>query len=194
MADNKVLINALVKVAAFHDNPLHTRCLEILRNLSLFAGNNRLLSRYDGVTETFIAAANSSIPEDRIFALRGLQNMAADRSSKGLLATRPVLSLVTSSAMRRDPAEKEAAVATLYNITTEPSAVVAVTNTENVIATLVHLAHSPDSTPGIRKLACEALATTSLWLQTLAGTGTVPEGVQNVLLPSHKTYGWERWD
>jgi hypothetical protein len=96
--------------------------------------------------------------------------------------------------MRRDPVEKEAAVAALYNITTEPSAVVAVTNTENVIATLVHLAHSPDSNPNIRLLACEALATTSLWFQTLAGTGKVPEGVPNVPLPSHKTYGWDRWE
>ena len=194
LAKNQYLIDSCVKVAGDKESPLHSKCLEILRNLTLFPGNNGLLTRYHGVVGIFIAAANSPRPENRISALRALQNLASDASSKGLLAVRPVLDLLTSSAMRRDPGEKAAAVAALYNITTEPSAVVAVTNTENVIATLVHLAHSPDSSSEIRLLACEALATTSLWLQTLAGTGKVPEGVQNIPLPSHKTYGWERWE
>ena len=96
--------------------------------------------------------------------------------------------------MRKDLVEKEIAVATLYNISTDRSAVTAITNTKNVVATLVHLAHSPDSSSEVRLLACEALATISLWLQTLAGTGKVPDGVANIPLPSQKTTGWERWD
>jgi hypothetical protein len=176
------------------ENPIHTKCIEILRNLTLFPGNNSLLTRYDGVVRTFIEAANSEYSENRISALRSLQNMSSDASSRALLATKPVLNLLTTCAMRKDPGEKEAAVATLYNITTEPSTVVAITNTKNVIATLVHLAHHPDSDSGIRLLACDALATTSVWLQTLAGTGKVPEGVPNIALPSQETYGWERWD
>jgi hypothetical protein len=43
-------------------------------------------------------------------------------------------------------------------------------------------------------MACDALATISLWLQTLAGTGRVPPEVENVPLPSQKTTGWDRWD
>lgn len=175
-------------------SPIHTKCVEILRNLTLFPANNALLSRRERVVLTFVAAANSTLPENRISALRALQNMSGDASSRSILASKTVLNLMTSCAMRKDPGEKEAAVATLYNITTEPSTVVAITNTKNVVATLVHLAHNPESTSEIRLLACEALATTSLWLQTLAGTGKVPEGLANVPLPSQKTYGWERWD
>ena len=175
-------------------HPIHSKCLEILCNLNRFPANNNILTRFDGVVETLVAASNSSPAENRMSALRSLQNMSADPASKALLATGAVLNLMTSCAMRKDPVEKEIAVATLYNITTEPSALTAITNTKNVVATLVHLAHSPDSSSEVRLLACEALATISLWLQTLAGTGKVPEVVSNVPLPSPKTTGWERWD
>ena len=175
-------------------NPIHSKCLEIVANLTRFPANNGILTANEGVVETIIAAANSPLMECRMSALHSLQNMSADPSSKALLATGAVLNLLTSSAMRKDMEEKEVAVAVLYNITTEPSAVTAITNTKNVVATLVHLAHSPDSSSEVRLLACEALATISLWLQTLAGTGKVPEGVTNVPLPSQKTTGWERWD
>lgn len=175
-------------------NPIHAKCLEIVSNLTRFPANNGLLTRHEGVVEVLVGAANSPLTECRMSALRSLQNMSADPSSKALLATGAVLNLLTASAMRKDVTEKEVAVATLYNITTEPSAVTAITNTKNVVATLVHLAHSPDSSSEVRLLACEALATISLWLQTLAGTGKVPDGVTNVPLPSQKTTGWERWD
>jgi hypothetical protein len=159
------------------------------------AANNRILTRFDGLVETLVAAANASKADNRIFALRTLQNLSADAGSKTLLATRPgVLHLLTSCAMRKDMEEKDLAIATLYNLTTEPGAVTAMTNTKNVVATLVHLAHSPDSSSHVRLLACDALATLSLWLQTWAGTGLVPDGVVNVPLPSQKTTGWDRWD
>ena len=175
-------------------NPIHTKCLEILSNLTRFPTNNGHLSRHEAVVETLVIAASSPLTEVRMSALRSLQNMSADPSSKAILASSAVLNLLTASAMRKDVSEKEIAVAALYNITTEPSAVTAITNTKNVVATLVHLAHSPDSSSEVRLLACEALATISLWLQTLAGTGKVPEGISNIPLPSQKTTGWERWD
>ena len=175
-------------------NPIHTKCLEILSNLTRFPANNGHLTRFDGVVETLVNAASSPLTEVRMSALRSLQNMSADPSSKAMLATGSVLNLLTASAMRKDLTEKEVAVAALYNITTEPGAVTAITNTKNVVATLVHLAHSPDSSSEVRLRACEALATISLWLQTLAGTGKVPEGITNIPLPSQKTTGWERWD
>lgn len=76
----------------------------------------------------------------------------------------------------------------------DPGAVVPLTNTRNVVATLVHLAHDNVPSAQIRFMACDALATIGLWLQTLAGSGTVPEGVPKVLLPTHKTTGWQRWN
>lgn len=127
-------------------------------------------------------------------SLRCFENVSSDAQSKEILASPAVLNLLTSAAVRKEEDEKEAAVATLCNVATEPGAVVAITNTRNVVATLVHLAHSPESSSEVRLMACEALATVSLWLQTLAGTGRVPEGVANAPLPTQKTSGWQRWD
>jgi hypothetical protein len=191
---NDTFLYSLVAVAKETNNPIHTKCLEIICNLTRFPSNNAILTRYNGLIETLLSSCNSSIPEGRLSALRSLQNMSADPASKALLATPPVLTLMTSCAMRKVPSEKEVAVAILCNITTEPSAVTAITNTKNVVATLVHLAHSPDSSSSVRLLACDGLATISLWLQTLAGTGKVPTGMPNVLLPSQHAAHWERWD
>jgi hypothetical protein len=187
-------MNNVILVSNEVANPIHTKCLEVLLNLSRFPSNNARLTPYRGVVETMLSAGSSKVPEDRLVALRTLQNMSSDTSSKALLATDSVLSFLTACGMRKCPEEKEAAVSTLYNITTEPGAVVAITNTKNAVATLVHLAHNPNSSSTVRLMACEALATISLWLQTLAGTGKVPTGVDNVPLPSQKTTGWERWD
>ena len=185
----------MAAVAREVNHPIHTKCLEILSNLSRLPANNSILTRFDGLVDTLVQASNSAKAENRIFALRTLQNMSADTKSKTLLATSPgVLNLLTSCAMRKDLEEKDIAIATLYNLSTEPGAVTAITNTKNVVATLVHLAHSPDSSSHVRLLACEALATLSLWLQTLAGSGMIPEGVDQVPLPSQKTSGWDRWD
>ena len=188
------LVEALVTVASEAENPLHSKCLEIICNLTRFPSNTSFMTRYAGLIEVLVVAADSPIELDRIFALRSLQNMSADSSSKALLATESVLNKITVCALRNNPEEKEASVAFLYNVSTEPGAVVAITNTKNVVATLVHLAHHPDSSSDIRLMACDALATISLWLQTLAGTGRVPKDLPNIPLPSHKTTGWNRWD
>lgn len=188
------VVHSVLTVAREVTNPIHSKCLAIICNYSRFPANNCILARCEGMIDTLIDASNSALAENRLNSLRCLQNMSADPTCKALLATSEVLNLMTSCAMRKDADEKEVAVATIYNITTEPSAVTAITNTKNVVATLVHLAHSPDSSSTVRLLACEALATISLWLQTLAGTGKVPDGVSNVPLPSQKTTGWERWE
>jgi hypothetical protein len=144
--------------------------------------------------DTLVAAAESTIDIDRVTALRSLQNLSGDSSSKAILATDGILSSITACALRNTLEEREAAVAFLYNVSTEPGAVVAITNTKNVVATLVHLAHHPGSTSDVRLIACDALSTISLWLQTLAGTGRVPKDLPNIPLPSHKTTGWSRWE
>lgn len=187
-------MRALVAVSKETDNPMHPKCLEIICNLTRFPANNGLLTRFEGVVDTLVSAAKFTTPECRISALRSLQNMSADPSSKALLAVNVVLSLLTAGSMRGDAAEKEAALCTLFNIITEPSAVASVTNTKNLVATLVHLAHNPESSSNVSLVACEALATISYWLQSLASKGRVPEGIINTPLPSQKTSGWERWN
>jgi hypothetical protein len=188
------LMRALVAVSKETDNPLHLKCLEIIFNLTRFPANNGLLTRFDGVVGTLVLAAKFTTPEARISALRAFQNMSADSSSKALLADNVVLSLLTAGSMRSDAAEKEAALCTLFNIITEPTAVTSVTNTKNLVATLVHLAHNPESSSNVSLVACEALATISYWLQSLASKGRVPEGIINTPLPSQKTSSWERWN
>jgi hypothetical protein len=196
LCSNKCLIENLMAVTHEHDNPIHTKCLEIVCNLSRFPANAPSLTRFPGLVDTLVAASDSpeNVEDDRVHALRTLQNMSADSSSKTLLATEAVLSSLSAAALRSGNDEKEAAVAFLYNVSTEPGAVVSITNTKNVVATLVHLAHHPESSPNVRLMSCDALATISLWLQTLAGTGKVPADVPNVPLPSQKTTGWDRWD
>jgi len=168
--------------------------LEILSNLTRFPSNASIMTRFPKLVDALVTASDSSLPDDRVSALRTLQNLSSDSSSKTLLSNETVLSAMSAAALRRAPDEKEAAVAFLYNVSTEPGAVVSITNTKNVVATLVHIAHHPESASHIRLMACDALATIGLWLQTLAGTGKVPADVPNVPLPSQKTSGWDRWD
>jgi hypothetical protein len=152
------------------------------------------MARNDALISTLLQAGKSKILEDRIFSLQAFQNISADGTSKMLLANSKILTLLSISAMRKDHDEQCAAVATLYNLSTEPSNVVPLTSTRNVVATLVHLAHNSQLHAEIRQMACDALATIGLWLQTLAGSGKVPTSVEKVLLPSHTTFGWQRWD
>ena len=67
------------------------------------------------------------------------------------------------------------------------------TNTKNVVATLVHLAHNFETSIQVRNRACDCLSTIGLWLQALAGAGTVPEDIEMELLPTHRVCGWSRW-
>ena len=188
------MLASLVKVSRDFDNPMHTKCIEVLANVTRFAVNNKHLSRDASLVETLLKCGKSKEVEDRVWALRTFQNITAEGSSKILLANSRILTLLSICAMRKDADEQSAAVAALYNLSTEPGAVVPLTNTRNVVATLVHLAHDTRTTVQIRGMACDALATIGLWLQTLAGSGTVPASVPKMLLPTHKTSGWDRWD
>jgi hypothetical protein len=193
LCNNITVLDNVIMVANETSNIIHTRCLEFLFNLSRFPSNGSILTPYEGLLGTLLFLGSSKLPEDRILALQTFQNLSANQSSKSSLAIDSVLTFLTSCAVRQDNAEKEAAVSTLQNISTEPGAVVAITNTRNAVATLVHLAHNPSTRQSTRRLACETLANISLWLQTLAGTGKVPDDVENMMLPTLKTSGWERW-
>lgn len=194
LCTNQTVLDNMILVANETSNSIHTRCLEFLFNLSRFPANNAFLTPYEGMVGTLLSLGDAEVAEDRLLALQTLQNLSSDQASKPRLAIDTILSFLTTCAVRKDDTEREAAVSTLQNISTEPGAVVAITNTKNAIATLVHLAHSPSTKPNTRHLACETLANISLWLQTLAGTGKVPDGVENNLLPTLKTSGWEKWD
>jgi hypothetical protein len=64
-----------------------------------------------------------------------------------------MLSVLSTAALRKDYEEQSAAVG----------------------ATLLHLAHSPNTPSSVQKIYCDSLAMVGLWQQTLASAGTVPE-------------------
>ena len=153
-----------------------------------------MMARFPGMVDALLGAGVSKDAMDRIWALRTLQNMTSDAPSKAQLATSTLLTLLINCVTSRNSDEQHAAMASLLNLSTDPSAVVPITSTKNVLATLVYLAHNSDSTSDIRMMACNALATVGLWLQTVSGFGSMPEEIRRVLLPSHKTSGWDIWD
>ena len=195
MGQSDALLRALVKLSRQTDDPMHTKCIEILCNLTRFPANNEVMSQFPGLVDSLVINGGSSDDMDRIWSLRVLQNLSSHVEGKTVLANQVVLELLSFSIMRETVEEQLAATATLYNLSTEPGAVVPLTNSKNVVATLVHVAHNPESSSEVRLMACDALATLGLWLQTLAGAGTFPEDIDpNTTLPSYGTTGWNRWD
>lgn len=187
------LVATCLTVGQEFDSPIHTKCIEILCHLSRFRANSVLLSSDEDLIQGILAFGKSDAKEDRVWAMRIVQNLTTVPKSKVNLAVPPLLKVLCSSAMRcREREEHRAAVAALLNIATEQGAIVPLTNTKNVVATLVYLAHSNIS-DDTRALACETLATIGLWLQTLSASGDVPPGESNVL-PTHSSTGWQRWE
>jgi len=191
---NNALLTSLVSCCREVHNPIHTKCLEILANLTRFPHNNERLVQFPDLVDAMLYIGNQEDDTDRLWSMRILQNLSADPTAKPILATANVLELLSTNMMGRQYGEILAATSAMYNISTEPGAVVPLTNTKNVVATLVHVAHSPASMMEVRTIACDALSTLGLWLQTLSSSGVVPEGVRPVSLPSYITSGWQRWD
>ncbi|KAL7445069.1 hypothetical protein ACHAXH_007560, partial [Discostella pseudostelligera] len=194
LCKNDQLLNSIITVAGAIDSPIHTRCLEILCNFTRFPSNNARLAAIPKCINALLLCCKSKIAEDRMWSVRTLQNLCSDASSKVGLATSAVLTALSTAAMRKDHDEQYAAVGALMNLSTEPGSIVPLTNTKTVVATLVHLAHSPNTSSAVRKLACDSLATIGLWLQTLASAGTVPPEIPFSPLPTHSATGWLRWE
>ena len=194
LCKNEKVLDNLIFLAAIFDSPIHSRCLEMLCNFTRFPSNNTQLAHMPKAIETLLVCGKSKIAEDRMWSIRTIQNLCSDASSKVALATNAMLSLLSTAAMRKDYEEQYAAVGALMNLSTEPGSIVPLTNTKTVVATLVHLAHSPNTPSAVRKIACDSLATIGLWLQTLASAGTVPEEIPFSPLPTHSATGWLRWD
>ena len=191
---NEQLLDNIILLAGLPENPLHTRCIEMLCNFSRLPSNNARLAAKPNCVDTLLSCGKSKTAEDRVWAIRTIQNLCSDASSKVGLATSAMLSVLSTAAMRKDYEEQFAAVGSLMNLSTEPGSIVPLTNTKTVVATLVHLAHSPNTPNPVRKIACDSLATIGLWLQTLASAGTVPEEIPFSPLPTHSATGWLRWD
>ncbi len=191
---NEKVLNNILFLAEILEHPLHTRCLEMLCNFTRFPANNAKLASMPRVIGILTAGGKSKLAEDRLWSIRTIQNLCSDASSKVGLATGSLLSLLSACAMRKDYEEQLAAVGALMNLATEPGSIVPLTNTKTVVATLVHLAHSPNTPTPVRKIACDSLATIGLWLQTLASAGTVPDSCPLSPLPTHTATGWLRWD
>eukprot|EP00546_Thalassionema_frauenfeldii_P003419 CAMPEP_0178936868 /NCGR_PEP_ID=MMETSP0786-20121207/25425_1 /TAXON_ID=186022 /ORGANISM="Thalassionema frauenfeldii, Strain CCMP 1798" /LENGTH=333 /DNA_ID=CAMNT_0020615345 /DNA_START=171 /DNA_END=1169 /DNA_ORIENTATION=+ len=182
LAENEAVVRSLVTVSREFDNPIHTRCIEMLCNLSKFPPNHNILAHNESLIDSLVFCGKSKLSDDRLWSMRTFQNLASDSSSKVVLASSRILTLLSICSMRKEEDEQFAAVAALFNLSTEPGAVVSLTNTKNVVATLVHLAHNStltntknvvatlvhlahnsDTKHDVRHLACDTLATIGLW-------------------------------
>jgi hypothetical protein len=108
-----------MKVSRSFDSPLHTKCIEIICNLTRFPANAPEMARKDVLVDTLFKCGKSRTLEDRVWAMRALQNMASHSANKVVLANSKILTLLSICAMRQDE-EQVAAVATIYNLSTEP--------------------------------------------------------------------------
>lgn len=187
------LLGSLLAHARENGSTLRPRCLEILANFSRLPTNNTTLTIYPELIEVLVEVLASPHFEDRLWALRCFINLSSDSTSKRRLATNAVIEKLIIIATSQENEEKELAVATLYNIITDPGAVIAIANCHNVVASLVYLAHDTNSPNNVRDTACEALSIISLWFQTVAGSGSIPDGLPNVPLPTLKSLCWECW-
>jgi len=120
LSSNVTFMDSMMTVSRDFGSPLNTKCIEIICNITRFHSNNAALARDDVLLETLLMCGKSKAVPDRVWALRSFQNIASDPSSKVILANSKILTLLSICAMRKCD-EQEAAVATLYNLSTEPS-------------------------------------------------------------------------
>lgn len=113
-------MDSMMTVARDFESPLNTKCIEIICNITRFHANTPAMARNDALLETLLKCGKSKLVDDRVWALRAFQNIAGDSSSKAILANGKILTLLSICAMREGK-EQEAAVAAIYNLSTEPS-------------------------------------------------------------------------
>mmetsp|Transcript_31102 Transcript_31102/g.91047 ORF Transcript_31102/g.91047 Transcript_31102/m.91047 type:complete len:762 (-) Transcript_31102:2310-4595(-) len=195
LCEHDIFVENTLVVGEKYNDPIHTRCLELISMITRFPGNNAALARRDGVIDTLLRCTKSKTDEDRKWSMLSLQNLTSEASNKIPMAEASVLKQLRVSALRYDnTSEQIAALSALVNISTEPGTIVPLSSTPNVVATLITLAHSSESSKEVCDLACGCLTNMGLWLQNLASTGTVPDGLPNVPLPTHTSSGWRRWE
>ena len=175
------------------DHPMHTRCLEITCNLTRLPPNNEILAEHPSVVPVMLRLATAENEEDRVWALRMLQNISASKSGKQVLVSTFALELLSMSVLRTQAEEQKAAMAALFNLSTDPGCLMAIAGTRDVLSSLVLVSQDMNIMSDVRLMACDTLSTIGLWFQKLAGVNTVPDGAEEAI-PSNVTVGWNRWD
>ncbi|CAJ1953888.1 unnamed protein product [Cylindrotheca closterium] len=194
MCHSTSLLNALLILSQQYEHPMHTKCLEILCNLTRLPSNDEILAEHPSVVPVMLRLSTSEREEDRVWALRMLQNISASAAGKHVLVSAFALELLSMSVLRTQAEEQKAAMAALFNLSTDPGCLMAITNTSDVLSSLVLVAQDMNTISEVRMMACDMLATIGLWFQKIAGGSTVPDGVKETVLPSNVTTGWKRWD
>jgi hypothetical protein len=193
-SDHKIIENIAI-VSQETTSTVHTKCIEILCNLTRFSGNNSALSRSAQVCDALLTCGVSDIDEDRLWTMRSLQNMSADPSCKSGIATPSVIEMLRVSAVNLEQVnEHEAAVAALANLCTDASTVVQLANSKMIIPTLIRIAHSTDYSPEVHFIACNAISRIAVWFQTFASATPVSDDTNYDPLPTMEAKGYMRWD
>jgi hypothetical protein len=195
MCNNEIILRNLALNCQDVDDPVHSRCMEALAHLTRFPDNNDVLLQCEEMQEALYKCGTSLSSTDRTWALRALQNITAHSSKKGWIADDKMLQMICLSTEQLDFVEEhEIAISILGNLSTDPIAVVQMTNTENVMKTLVKVAHDNYYDPEIQFVACDALATIAMWIQRVARAGSVPEGYSFEKLPTLRSQGYMRYN
>merc|ERR1712183_1220851 len=105
--------------------------------------------------------------------MRIFQNLSSDPSSWITLANTHVFELLSMSVIKEGN-EQKAAIGTIFNLLLDPGAIIPLTNTKNILGTLVCVAHNINSPDYIVNMTCNCLSIISLWIHSFAGTGAVP--------------------
>ena len=195
MCNNELLLNTLANCSQDLEDPVHSRCMETLSHLTRFPGNNDIMAQSQETLGALYKCGMSANDNDRIWALRAMQNITAYSSKRGFFANDDLLSVLCRSAERLAFVdEHEAAISVIGNLCTDPSSVVQVVNTENVVRALVNVANNIEYSQEIQFVACDALATIAMWMQRVARAASVPEGFTYEPLPTLKTTGYLRYN
>ena len=194
LCENTTFLESISAVCLETENAIHTRCLEILCNLTKLPSNNAILSQNSNAMNALVKGSSiSNVKDDRIWSMRAIQNITADTSSKEIVSTSQIIELLSKAATRGE-AEQEAAVASMLNLSTDPVAIIRLMSTKKIVATLLQLAHSSKFSEDITIMACDTLATMAFQLQSFAANGSQPSKHPVTLLPSLLSTGWLRWN
>jgi hypothetical protein len=165
-----------------------------MTNITKFPGNGPYLANCSEAIQALSEGATSDNDDDRVWALRSLQNITADAPNKVELATSSFLEIISSCAVRLEiEDEQEAAISIMLNLSTEPGTIVQFTSTKSVVANLVRIVNIDDYSPDVQFMACDIMCTISMWLQNLSHGGSIPVGITGLPLPSHVSTGHMRW-
>lgn len=191
-ADHNIIEN-IAAVVQDISSSLHTKCIEILCNLTRFSGNAGVLSRSLPVYDALCICGTSHSNEGRLWTMRSLQNLTADPSTKARLATPAIIDMLRVAATNLDSSEHEAAVSAIANLCTDAVSVVQLTNSKGVVPTLIKIAHNRSYSPEAHFHACNALSRIGVWFQTFASVTSAP--AENFSpFPTMVVKGNMRWD